>query len=105
MPGSTDNGGPYQVHASGLIAAALKQIQDQANKEGRGEKVLAAIRQIRQRLSLDPMSAGEQLYRLPAMRMQIRCILVPPLAVHFGVCEDRPFVFLKGVLLLPEPPS
>ena len=103
MPQSENGGRSYHVEGSGIIAKALRRIQHQANEEGRGVKVLAAIRHFYQRLRKDPSRFGEELYRLPAMRMQIRCAVVLPLVVHFGVCEDRPTVYLKGVKLLPEP--
>src|SRR5438093_8054764 len=97
---SADSGGTYQVHCSGVIGKALKQIQQRANAEGRGKQVLLAIRRVWQRLLRDPVSFGEPLYRLPALRMQIRQGAVRPLLVNFAVCEDRPLVFIRGVKML-----
>jgi hypothetical protein len=45
---------------------------------------------------------GEPIYRLPALRMQVRTIVVRPLVVDFVVCEDQPLVFLKVVSLLSK---
>jgi hypothetical protein len=98
-------GGPYQIDSSVVVARALDKLQKRASQEGRGEEVLAAIRQMRQRLQQDPANFGEPLYRLPALKMQIRSAVVRPLVVHFGVCEDRPLVIIKGVELLPEEPA
>jgi hypothetical protein len=37
--------------------------------------------------------------------MQIRCGIIALLVIHFGVCEDRLLVFLKGVALISDPPA
>jgi hypothetical protein len=95
-----DSGGPYQVHISGVIAKKLRQLQRQAAHEGRGEQVLAALRHIYERLQKGPNNAGEPLYRLASLRMEVRTIVVRPLGVHFAVCEDHPLVFFKGGKLL-----
>jgi hypothetical protein len=98
---SRKNGAPrWEVHASGLIAKDLQRIQERAVRQGRGEQVLAAIRQIQRRLQRNPRTAGEPSYYLPGPRMQVRTITVRPLVVHFGVCDDHPLVFIKGVKLL-----
>ena len=65
-PRPTSNGGSYHVHCSGVIFETFKQIQKQAKDEGRGEKVLSAMRRIWHHLSYDPNEFGEALYRLPA---------------------------------------
>ena len=102
MPRSTNNGGRYKVHCSGAIAERLKEIQKQAKEQSRGEKVLSAIRRIWQRLLHAPDQFGEPLYRLPALRLRIRHAALGPLLIYFGVHEDRPLVFIKGIILLPE---
>jgi hypothetical protein len=86
-----------------MIAQALRQIQRRAAREGRGEEVLSAFRQIARQLQADPVNLGEPLYRLPNLRMQVRSVAVRPLVVDFGVCEDRPLVFLRSVKLLSVP--
>jgi hypothetical protein len=94
--------GPYAVHGSGVINAALRRIQRQAEREGRGAEALAAPRQIHRRLQENPLAVGEPLYRLAGLRMQVRACIVRPLGVSFAVCEDRPLVFLKSVKLLTD---
>lgn len=91
---------PYEVHNSGAIARAFQRLQRQASREGRGQALLAAARQVYDRLRKDPMELGEPLYRLPVLRMQLRFVAVRPLYVDFAVCEDRPLVFIKAVKLL-----
>jgi hypothetical protein len=64
--------------------------------------MVAPLHHIYQRLQDDPNTLGEPVYRLPGLRMQVRTCIVPPLLVHFAVCEDQPLVFLKGVKLLTD---
>ena len=64
--------------------------------------MLSPIRRIWQQLSLNPVEFGEPLYRLPALRLQVRHGAVGPLLIHFAVHENRPLVFIKSVTLLPE---
>ncbi|TMQ30437.1 MAG: hypothetical protein E6K70_24170 [Planctomycetota bacterium] len=103
MPARTNGAPRWEVHASGSIAKDLQRIQRRAARQGRGEHVLAAMRQIYRRLQRNPRAAGEPSYYLPGLRMRIRTITVRPLVVHFGVCDDRPLVFIKGVKLLSSP--
>jgi hypothetical protein len=63
---------------------------------------MAAAREIGHRLKRDPDDFGEPLYRLPALRLQVRHAVSGPLLIYFAVHEDRPLVFIKQVLLLPE---
>lgn len=100
MPSAADNGGPFQVDCSRVVARELRRLQERAVLEGRGDLVAAAFRQILKRLKHDPRQFGEPLYRLPALRMQIRQGAIRPLFINFGVCEDRPLVFVRGVKLL-----
>ena len=102
MPHSANNGGRFEVHCSGSIAKRLKQLQQRAKAQGRGEQVLSAIRSIWRRLSNDPLEFGESLYRLPALRLQVRHGVTGRLLIYFAVHEDKPLVFIKGVTLLPE---
>jgi hypothetical protein len=105
MPEHNNGGRTYRVEGSGAIAQALREIQRQAARQGRGEEVLSAFRRIAHQLQRDPVHLGEPLYRLPALRMQIRSVAIRPLVVDFGVCEDRPLVFLRAVKLLSAPES
>jgi hypothetical protein len=100
MPSSANGDHSFQLEFSAAIAEALKQLQRRASQEGRGKSFLLALRKIVVRLRSDPNEFGEGLYRLAALRMQIRCAVIRPLVVHFGVCEDRPLVFIKTVRLL-----
>jgi hypothetical protein len=100
MSASGAEGGAYEVHNSAAIARAFVRIQRQATREGRGAELLRAARDVYEHLRRHPSEYGEPLYRLPALRMQVRCVAVRPLYVDFAVCEDQPLVSIKAVKLL-----
>ena len=100
MPKAGDNGKRYEVHCSPHVARALRQLQHRASREGQGAAVVTAFREIVKQLKHDPANTGEPLYRLPALKLQIRCCVIRPLAIDFAVCEDKPLVFIKGAKLL-----
>lgn len=79
-----------------------RQIHRRALREGRGREVAEALHLLKRRLQINPGNLSEPLYRLAALRMQVRTAVIGPLAVDFGVCEDRPVVFIKGVALLSK---
>ena len=91
----------FEVHCSAAITDTIRQIHRRAWRQGRGNAVTRAFRQIIQRLALHPFQVGEPYYRLPGMRLQVRSCCVSPLVVHFAVSEDRYLVFIKAVRLLP----
>ena len=102
MPRLEGNGGSFEVLCSGAVLQKLRDIQRQATVEGRGEAVLAAIRQVLLRLRHGPMEFGEPLYFLPALRMHLRHGGIGPLFIDFAVCEDHSLVFVKGATLLAK---
>lgn len=104
-PAAGSGNGSYEVHNSDLISKAFLRLQRQAEQEGRGRELLHAARAVFERLCRDPMEFGEPLYRLAALRLQVRSAAIRPLYVDFAVCEDRPLVFIKSVRLLPKSKS
>lgn len=102
MPDREGRQQPWEVHASGAIVNELRRLQRQAARERRGRQMLVALRHIYQQLQDDPTVVGEPLYRLPAMRMQVRTVVVRPLALDFAICEDQPLVFIKVATLLAK---
>ena len=88
---------------SAAIGRQLKNLQRDAARAGFGPEFNAALHAIVIRLENDPDVFGEPLNRLPALRMQLRHGGIAPLFIHYGVCEDRPLVFLRGVaMMLPR---
>jgi hypothetical protein len=101
---SPRNGGiDYEVYSSSVVAQTIRDAHLQAIEEGRGEAMVAAFRDA-ENLRKHAPRFGESLYRLPALRMEVRHAVLRPIAVQFGVCEDRPLVFIKNVTLLSLPP-
>jgi hypothetical protein len=100
MSGLGNGPGRYTVRCSGAIIASIHLIRRRAWDQGRGKAVTRALRKIIDQLENDPWNFGEPAYGLPSLRMQVRTAIVRPLAVDFGVCEDRTLVFIKGVKLL-----
>jgi hypothetical protein len=105
MPEPEPNGPRWEVICSPINAEIIRQLWRRASRSGRGEAVTAAFRQIMERLQRDPAEAGEPSYRLPAMRLQVRRVVVRPLVVDFAVSEDHPLVFIKGAFLLSKQDS
>jgi hypothetical protein len=102
MPSSTNGEHPYRVVISQAIAKEIGQLQYRASWEGRGEQFLQALRTIVDGLVHRPRQLGEPLYQLNALGLQVRSIAVRPVAMQFAVHKDRPIVFIKAVVLLPE---
>jgi hypothetical protein len=102
MTSSGTGGGPYEVRNSAAITQEFRQLLQKAVEEGRGEEFLRAARQLSQLLRQDPSECGEPLYRLPILRMQVRCVAIRPPYADFAVCEDMPLVFIKAVRLLAK---
>jgi hypothetical protein len=98
------NGGiDYEVFCSGVVAQSIRNVHEQADREGRGDAMLDAFREAVRQLKKRPLQFGEPLYRLPVLRMRIRHALIRPIAIQFGVCEDRPLIFIKSITLLSLP--
>lgn len=97
------NGEPrFEVHLSGITAEEARQLQRQALHEGRGPAFILAFRSMTRQLTTTPRNFGEPLYRLPALRLQVRHAAVGPLLVNFAVHDHLPLVFIKGFVLLPH---
>jgi hypothetical protein len=104
MTPSGGGGPPYEVQCSARDAQAFKQIHQQAAQVGAGAQVVEAIRTVYEQLQTNPSGFGDPLYRLRALKLEVRVGIVPPLVVHFAISEDEPLVFIKGVKTLPGQP-
>ena len=80
---TTGNGQRYEVHCSGAVAKSFKQLQIGASPALR-KQIAVAFETIVAKLQVSAHEVGEELYRLPALKMQIRAVVVPPLSVVFG---------------------
>jgi hypothetical protein len=96
---ASGNGQQYHVHCSGAVAKSLKELQIGASP-ARRKQIALAFQTIVDKLQIAAHEVGEELYRLPTLKMQIRAVIVPPLTVVFGVCENKPHVFIRRGRLL-----
>jgi hypothetical protein len=96
------NGSPvlYTVHVSGQGRNILKQMHLQAAQKGNGQQFIAVFRQILRHLQQAPLQFGEPLYRLPALKLQVRKGGIALLLVDYAVYEEKPLVFIRGFHLL-----
>src|SRR4051794_2399570 len=101
-PGSTNGRHRHQIEFSAALAATVRNLQQRATRENRGEEFLAAFRRIVAFLQSSPNSFGESLYRLPALRLRVRCAAVRQISIDFAVSEDRPVVYIKSVRLMSK---
>jgi hypothetical protein len=92
----------YEVHCSGVIGKALRQLHRRASRQGRGTAVVAAFRKVIEHLESDPLNAGEAAYALPGLHLEVRTIVVSPLSVDFAVNAAHRLVFIKSVHLLTQ---
>lgn len=96
----TGNGPSYHVDMSGSAKATLKQQHLEAAQKGEGKRFVAAFANIVDRLRHDPTDFGEPLYRLQALKLQIRQAVVDRLVVEYGVHADKPLVVIRRFKVL-----
>lgn len=101
----SDGEGPprlYEVSLSGWVYDRLLELADEAKGRGDGEAYLTALREFHRRLQVYPQF-GDPLVDLAGQRGQIRLGLVTPLAMRYGVLEERRLVFVAAQpMLLPR---
>jgi hypothetical protein len=95
MSGRREEFRPYQVSISGWVYARLLELSDAAQERGDGAAFLAALREFQRRLRVYPQF-GDPLADLKGERGQIRLGIIPPLAMRYGVLEDRRLVFVAA---------
>ena len=78
----------------------LLELHQRAEAAGRGQRVLDAYQRITRRLKRDPRVFGEELYTLPAMKLEIRTAAIHPLIVDYGVHLEQKLVFIQGFKML-----
>ena len=86
----------------GRVRQRLLELADLARRRGDGEAFLAALREFHRRLCVYPQF-GDPLVDLQEHVGQVRIGIVPPLAMRYGVVEDRRLVFVAALpVLLPR---
>jgi hypothetical protein len=85
----------FEVSISVATRERIRQLHDLAAADGRRDQFLSALRSITERLKRDPMSFGEELFDLRGLRLTIKVGVVLPIAVEFGIYEERRQVFVR----------
>jgi hypothetical protein len=102
VSGTTDSPVPYQVSYSAAVRERLQDLATVARARGDGEQFLAALREFDRRLRVYPQF-GDPLIDLTAEAGQVRLGAVPPLAMRYGVVEERRLVMVAAPpVLLPR---
>ncbi len=102
MSDAADKPFPYRVSYSGRVRQRILELAAAARARGDGEAYLAALREFDRRLRVYPQF-GDPLTDLLAEAGQVRLGTVPPLAMRYGVLEERRVVFVAAPpVLLPR---
>ncbi len=98
VPGPT----PYHIVYSERVRQRLLALADMARERGDGEKFLAALKEFHRRLSVYPQF-GEPLVDLTQESGQVWIGTVRPIAMRYGVFDDRRIVMVAALpVLLPK---
>lgn len=90
----------YAIQVSAIVKDRIRRLHRRAFAQGRNESFTRAFRAVIERLEKDPTEAGEPVYVLPGLRMQVRNIAIQPIMVDYAVSIDWRIVFIRGVKLL-----
>lgn len=102
MSAATSESVPYQVVYSDRVQQRLLALADVARERGDGEAFLAALKEFHRRLCLYPQF-GEPLIDLTQELGQVWLSIVRPLAMRYGVFDERRVVMVTEVpVLLPK---
>jgi hypothetical protein len=102
VSGTTDSPAPYRVSYSAAVRQRLTVLAAAARARGDGEQFLAALREFDRRRRVYPQF-GDPLVDLVAEAGQVRLGAVPPLAMRYGVVEERRLVLVAAPpVLLPK---
>ena len=93
----------YAVVMAGLAREQFRALIRRGRYTGTADRYLAALRQLAERLAVEPHTLGEPLYDFRAMRMHVRRAALDPLYLEYGVHFDRPFVVVRHVVGLSGP--
>jgi hypothetical protein len=91
----------YRVAYSERVRQRLLALADEARQRGDGEQFAAALKEFHRRLCIYPQF-GDPLRDLTSERGQICNGIVRPLAMRYGIYEDRRLVMVVNLpVLLP----
>jgi hypothetical protein len=97
---TSSNGSPsYDVIFSDLQLQTIEKLHEQAFEKGLGDAFLDALRFIEKNLRNDPIHFGDPLYTLPAAKLIVYLRAVYPVAVDYGVHQEKAIVFIRSIRL------
>lgn len=99
MNAETETPQPYEVIVSARVSHRVRELALVARERGDGEVFLAALREFYRRLRVYPQF-GDLLVDLRQEAGQLRIGIVPPLAMRYGVFEERRQVFVAALPVL-----
>lgn len=93
---------PYRVEYSQRVRQLLLALADIARQRGDGEEFIAALKEFDRRLHIYPQF-GEPLVDLKKEPGQVWIGIVRPLAMRYGVIDERRLVIVAAIpVLLPK---
>lgn len=99
-PSGNGRGNFRRVIVSAAIRKEIEQCHDQAVQDGWDSEFISTLEVINFRLRNDASSIGEPLFRLPGLKLLVCHAVLKRVAVAFGIHEQFPLVFLKGISVL-----
>jgi len=90
---------PYRVSYSERVRRRLLALADVARQRGDAEEFIAALKEFHRRLCVYPQF-GEPLVDLTQEPGQLWIGIVHPLAMRYGVFDDRRVVLVAGIPVL-----
>jgi hypothetical protein len=81
---TTGNGQRYEVHCSGAVAKSIKQLQIGASPALR-KQIAVAFQKIVEKLQVAAHEVGEELYRLPSLKIGVPAQLIGDIPLGGGL--------------------
>ncbi len=97
------NGPRYKVAFTGLASEQLKAAVRRAESYERLAEFASAIRSLLGQLVVNPTEIGEPMYRLHAMKMNLRRVALAPVYLEYGVHITEPLVIVRRVVGMASP--
>ena len=93
---------PFEVEFTGLAREQYLSAMRRAKSVARSAELATAMRRLIVQLSETPLEIGEPMYRLRAMKMDVRRVALAP-TYEYGVHFTEPLVIVRRVFGMVEP--
>jgi hypothetical protein len=93
------------VDFSHAVGERLKRLQRRATRRGQTAAFTSTFRSILRSPRDGPREAGEPLYQLDALGLEIRTLVGAPVAIDYSVNDKHRIVWIQGGRLLARPES